>query len=214
VPEVLAIVIPGGPRDSGAAALGTAAAAAPAISQTARLTRRLAAGDEAAFGEFHQQYFDRLYRHILVLARGDETAAKEALQETLCRVARYVRQFDRETVFWCWLTALARSAVCDGGRRRRRYWLLLQSYAQRWLPLLVEANTEQESRLHSALEACLLALPSEDRALVERKYLANQTMRELAAQTGLTERAVESRLLRLRRQLREQMLRKLRDIDL
>jgi DNA-directed RNA polymerase specialized sigma24 family protein len=39
-------------------------------------------------------------------------------------------------------------------------------------------------------------------------------MRELAEQTGLTERAVESRLLRLRRQLREQVLRKLRDIDL
>jgi DNA-directed RNA polymerase specialized sigma24 family protein len=141
---------------------------APALasSETARLTRRLAAGDEAAFGEFHRGYFNRLYRHILVLARGDETAAKEALQETLCRVARYVRQFEQETVFWCWLTTLARSAVRDGGRRRRRYWLLLQSYAQRWLPLLADANVEEEGRLHEALAVCLLELPPEDRVLV------------------------------------------------
>jgi len=35
-------------------------------------------------------------------------------------------------------------------------------------------------------------------------------MRELAARSGLTEKAVESRLLRLRRALREGILRKLR----
>jgi hypothetical protein len=66
------------------------------------LTHRLTAGDEEAFREFHGRYFDRLFRHLLGLTRGDEDEAKEALQETLIRVAKYVRRFDDEGVFWCW----------------------------------------------------------------------------------------------------------------
>ena len=57
-------------------------------SPTSVLTRGLAAGDEAAFRQFHEEYFDRLLRYHLILARGDEHAARDALQETLTRVAR------------------------------------------------------------------------------------------------------------------------------
>ncbi|HVY68617.1 MAG TPA: hypothetical protein VHH73_01740, partial [Verrucomicrobiae bacterium] len=66
------------------------------------LTRRLAAGEEAAFREFHAQYFDRLYQFLIVVARGQEHEAREALQETLIRVARYARPFADEEAFWCW----------------------------------------------------------------------------------------------------------------
>jgi hypothetical protein len=94
------------------------------------LTRGLAAGGDDAFREFHRCYFDRLYRLLLVLCRGEETEARDALQDTLCRVARHARPFDREDVFWCWLVALARSAVRDAGRKRHRYWKLLADYAR------------------------------------------------------------------------------------
>jgi DNA-directed RNA polymerase specialized sigma24 family protein len=46
--------------------------------------------------------------------------------------------------------------------------------------------------------------------LIEGKYLDGQTVKELSALTGLTDKAVESRLGRLRRRVRELMLRKLR----
>ena len=180
------------------------------LSETARLTRGLATGDEEAFREFHQRYFDRLFRYLLVMSRGQETEAEEALQETLCRVARYARRFGAEEVFWCWLTALARSAARDGGRKQRRYWTLLQNYALRWLPLQKDPDDGAEARLEQTVQGCLAELPPADRALVEAKYLQRLSVRELARQTGLTEKAVESRLVRLRRQLREHLLRKLR----
>src|ERR1017187_640134 len=77
------------------------------------LTARMSRGDEAAFHEFYQLYFNRLLRYLLVVAHGQEEVALEALQLTFVRVARHVRWFDSEAVFWSWLTVLARSSIAD-----------------------------------------------------------------------------------------------------
>jgi RNA polymerase sigma-70 factor (ECF subfamily) len=160
--------------------------------------------------EFHEAYFDRLYRFLLVLCQGRETDAREALQDTLCRVVRHARSFEDASVFWCWLMALARSAAADAGRKRHRYWKLLYDYAQRWLPLQRLPPADLDQPLHDALLKCLQDLDAADRQLVEAKYFARRSTAELARETGLTERAVESRLFRLRGLLRERVLLHLR----
>jgi RNA polymerase sigma-70 factor (ECF subfamily) len=95
------------------------------------LTRRLAAGEEQAFREFHALYFDRLYHFLLAVTRGQEQEAQEALQETLLRLVRHRRVFAEEEVFWCWLKAVARNAARDGHRKNRRYFAALQDFALR-----------------------------------------------------------------------------------
>ncbi len=175
----------------------------------AKLTRALAAGDEEAFARFHELYFDRLYRFLLSVAQGDEPEAREAMQETLLRVVRHARQFDSEEVFWCWLKNLARSAARDGGRKRRRYLSLLRDFAAGRREPASDDSVEEE-RLGALLEESLGELDPEDRRMIEDKYIEGMTIRELSGRAGLTERAVESRLLRLRRGLRERMLKKLR----
>jgi RNA polymerase sigma-70 factor (ECF subfamily) len=175
------------------------------------LTTRMAARDEEAFREFHSLYFSRLLRYHIIIARGDEHAAHEALQETLLRVVRHARRFDDEEVFWCWLTVLARSSASDAGRKRNRYWQLLAGYARSLLhrnEIFPPAETDRE--LREMLDQSITELDTETRALVEGKYLRRATVRELAAETGLTEKAVESKLLRARRELRENVLTKLR----
>jgi RNA polymerase sigma-70 factor (ECF subfamily) len=178
-----------------------------AASQVAQLTRRLAAGDEAAFREFHARYFDRFYRFLLVATHGQEHEAQEALQQTFLRVVRYVRVFESEDVFWGWLKAVARSAARDGDRKQQRYAVLLQRFAfqssQSTVPI------DDENRLSALLEESLAELPPEERHLVEAKYLEGFTVKELVTQTGLTEKAIESRLERLRRILRDRLLKKL-----
>jgi RNA polymerase sigma factor (sigma-70 family) len=178
-----------------------------------RLTVALAARDEEAFREFHSGYFDRLHRYLLVVTRGDEEAARDALQETFTRVARHARPFDAEEKFWSWLTVLARSAAADAGRKRRSYWRLLTNYALSWMPSQAAGNESEEADEH--LQALLLEglseLRGDDRALIEGKYLRGASVRELAAQSNLTEKAVESRLARARRQLREQLFRRLKN---
>ncbi len=196
-------------------AAGTAAPdvapAVPSQRSIAALTRGLAAGDEAAFREFHRRYFDRLLRLALVLTRGDQAAAGDVVQDTFCRVVRHARRFDDEEVFWCWLAALARSAAHDAGRKRRRYLALLENYVRRWLPLQTEPAVEHEQLLDAWAAECLDELDPVDRALVEGKYLERQSVRELAERADLTEKAVESRLSRLRQHLRARLLDRLRE---
>ena len=180
-------------------------------SVTTALTVGLAAKDEEAFRRFHAAYFDRLLRYHLVIARGDEHAAQEALQETLLRVARHARRFDDEETFWSWLTVLARSAAADSGRKRHRYWRLIASYARSLIPRTATTVADDDGeRLQKLLGMSLEELPADERSLIEGKYLRRATVRELASETGLTEKAVESRLLRARRRLREMILTKLR----
>ena len=109
--------------------VGTPPTSGDAGTATALLTRRLAAGEEEAFREFHRLYFDRLYHFLLAVTRGQEAEAQEALQETLLRLLRHRRVFSEEEVFWCWLKAVARNAARDGQRQHRRYFALLQGFA-------------------------------------------------------------------------------------
>ena len=46
------------------------------------MTRAMTKGDEMAYRNFHEIYFDRLLRYLLVVANGNEEAAREALQLT------------------------------------------------------------------------------------------------------------------------------------
>ena len=174
----------------------------------AALTSAIRAGNEDAFREFHRLYFDRLYQLLLVIARGNEDEARDALQETLLRVVRYGRKFDSEEVFWSWLKVVARSAARDAGRKQHRYLNLLRKFA-----LHSETHFHRETgdaSLNDLLEESLEELPAADRQLIEAKYLQGASVRELAVNTGLTEKAVESLLLRLRQRIREFILKKLR----
>jgi RNA polymerase sigma factor (sigma-70 family) len=176
----------------------------------AHLTRRLAAGEEEAFREFHRNYFNRLYQFLLVVTRGQEHEAQDALQETLLRVVRYVRRFDTDEAFWGWLKVVARSAARDGGRKHRRYFHLLQNFALRRQNETRERTVVEDNRLGALLEETLDELDAPDRRLLVGKYLEGETVKELAAHTGLTDKAVESRLGRLRQHVREIMFKKLR----
>lgn len=177
----------------------------------AELTRRMAAGDEAAYRRFHDLYVDRLVRYLLVVAGGDEQAMREALQGALHRVVRHVRVFEDEAVFWSWLTVLARSAHADERRKRRRYRTFLERFARHAEFAAVTPDAEQaEARLGEALAAGLAALPADERALLQAKYTERQPVRAMAEQLGTTEKAVESRLTRARLKLKALVLEGLR----
>jgi RNA polymerase sigma-70 factor, ECF subfamily len=178
-----------------------------AINTVGLLTRGLAAGDEQAFREFHELYFDRLYQFLLVVARGQEDEAQEALQQTFLRVLRYARAFESEEAFWSWLKVLARSAARDAGRKQHRYLALLRNFALRWR---AEPPGAEEDRLQGIVQESLQELDPLDHQLVRGKYVEGLTVKELALKTGLTDKAVESRLLRARQQLRARALEKLR----
>ena len=156
---------------------------------------------------FYDAYYDRLSRYLLVVTAGDEDAALEALQTALLRVVRHIKVFTNEAVFWSWLTVLARTALSDQNRKRRRYLAFLDRFS--WHAKSEHAerrNTDADARLLGLLEANLATLPPEDKQLVEWKYLERRSVREIAGELQTTEKAIESRLVRLRRKLKDALL--------
>ena len=179
--------------------------------ETAALTRAMARGDETAYRLFYDAYFDRLLRYLLVVTGGREEAAREALQLTLIRVVRHVRPFDAEEKFWSWLTVLARSALADETRKRHRYFSFLEKFARHQETGLAAMNNgEADAQLRAVLDKKLTALPADERQLVEQKYVLHQSVREIADGQQTTEKAVESRLSRVRRKLKDAVLAELK----
>jgi len=175
------------------------------------LTARMARGEEAAFHEFYQLYFNRLLRYLFVVAGGREEIAREALQLAFVRVARHVRPFDSEAAFWNWLAMLARHCVVDELRTRTRYQSLLARFFQQRPAVADMQDNEAAERLEELLQNGLAGLPVVERSLIERKYLDGEGVRALAAEQNMTEKAMESHLLRIRRKLKTAMLGRLRN---
>ena len=199
------------PRPSGPAPLLANSAAAPSSVDLEALTAGLVRGDEAAYRRFYDLYFQRLFRYLLVLTGGREEAAQDALQLTLMRVVRHIRTFDSESIFWSWLAVLARSALIDEERKRARYLRFLDRFFLWTQPAPSNADHEADARLLALLDTHLEALPPEDRALLEQKYLDGQSVREIATALDTSEKAVESRLGRVRRKLKDLILAQLHD---
>jgi RNA polymerase sigma factor (sigma-70 family) len=175
------------------------------------LTARLSRGDEAAFHEFHKLYFSRLLRYLFVVTGGQEEIAREAVQLAFVRVARHVRKFDSETAFWNWLTVLARNCAVDELRKRNRQQSLLARFFQQQPVGADLKNDEVDERFLKLLEKEIAGLPDDERRLLERKYFAEETARGIAEEFQVTEKAMESRLLRIRRKLKMLILDRLKN---
>ena len=156
---------------------------------------------------FYEAYFGRLWRYLLVVAAGNEDAARETLQATLVRVVRHIKVFRDENVFWSWLTVLARSAFADETRKRRRYFSFLDRFTRHAvLESELRNDNPADERLRRLLAHQVALLPQNEQRLVEQKYSAHRSVREIADELQTTEKAVESRLSRVRKKLKDAVL--------
>lgn len=171
------------------------------------LTRGVSRGEEAAFNRFYDFYSLPLYKYLLVLAKGDESSAREVLQTVVLKVARKCKVFDEEPRLWSWLCRLARNAYVDLYRARQRDRALLP--LEEHEADLAQAG-EDEHRLSAALGQALESVTEEERELMRAVYVDQRPLQEIADASGQTYKALESRLGRLRQKLKTTMLRHLR----
>jgi len=172
----------------------------------------MARGDEAAYRQFYDAYFDRLLRYLLVVTGGNEQAARDALQGALVRVVRHAKPFEAEDKFWSWLTVLARSALADESKKQRRWFAFLEKFSRHAeTEAAVSRNGEADEKLRELLAEKILRLPADERELISQKYGLRRSMREIADQEQTTEKAVKSKLSRIRRKLKDAIFADLRD---
>ena len=170
-------------------------------------TRLIKRGDERAFTGFYELYSLRIYKYLLVLARGNELDAREVLQTVMLKTARRFKVFDEEPLLWAWLARLSRNAYVDLCRTRARH--------QRFVPLedhtpgLLQPEAT-ESRMVAAMGQVMEQLDPHERELIRAAYLDEQPLQSLADESGQTYKAIESRLGRLRLKIKTRLLNYLR----
>ncbi len=168
-------------------------------------------GEESALRELHGRYSARLTRYALVITRGNESAAAEAVQNAFLKALRSLRSVPDEAALWAWLARACRTSAADEGRRARRYSSVLAKLTALFSPDSGPPPGDTESIWHTALTCALAALPEVDRRLLDARYTIRTPLADIAAASGTTERAIEGRLARLREKLRQSILRHLAD---
>lgn len=173
------------------------------------IAEAIRAGDEHAFNLFYERYADRTYRYLFSVLPHDEATVRDAFQDTMLRVVRYIKPMEDDAL-WGWLTRVARTALYDQLRKNTRRTAREHAYRAEQTGATGPRDEVAEARLLSALRAAMDDLGDEERELVEAFYFRREPQDQIAGQRGVTRKAVESRLRRIRGGLRERMKERLR----
>jgi len=176
------------------------------------LARRVAGGSEAAFEEFFQEYFPRLYRFVLARVRADAAAAEEIVQRTMCLVVRKIAGYRGEALLFTWLCQICRNEIASTLRERghdpeAEVPLEDNPAVQAALASLsVDLGPEQSQsadEIAHFVRATLEYLPTRYACALEMKYIRGCSVDEIAEALGISSKAAESVLSRARAAFKE-----------
>jgi RNA polymerase sigma-70 factor (ECF subfamily) len=173
------------------------------------LVRRMLSGEQRAFDDFFNGYFDRLYRFALVRLNNDPHAAEEAVQQTLCRAVEKLGHFRGEAALFTWLCQICRNAIADTFRAKgaakgivvpfedtEEIRAALESISA--LPGDDPEESMMNEQLKHIVQVVLDYLPRRYGDVLEWKYMQGLSVKEIAARLEIAPKAAESMLNRAR----------------
>lgn len=166
------------------------------------LIEQLQRREQAGLETFTRRY-SPLMRYVISPILPDEQDREECLADVSLLVWEQIGRYDPSRgAFTTWLTVLTRNTALNRARGRRDTEPLSPEH-----PSPAPGPEEQVLRqeLLEELRRALKLLPLKDQVLFHRKYYYLQSTAQIAAEMGLTERAVEGRLYRLKKRLRKEL---------
>lgn len=171
-------------------------------------------GDERAFEEFFETYFQRLFRFALTRLDHDADAAEEVVQATLCRAVTKLATYRGEAALFTWLCTFCRheiSAHFARTRRTARDTPLLEDApdvraALESLGAAAQDGPDQPLRrqeLARLVHLTLECLPGRYGDALEWKYIQELSVDEIAMRLQIGPKAAESLLTRARQAFRD-----------
>ena len=167
---------------------------------------RAAQADPAAFGALYQRYLGRVYGYLWARTGSAEDAGDLTQQVFLQALEALPRYRERGLPFAAWLFRIARNAAANWWRRQRPAvsWDLLPEASrlpgEGWIDPAAQAERRDSLR---RLQGRIAALSAEKRELLELRFAAGLTAREIAAVVGKSEGAVKKQLARTLHALKE-----------
>ncbi len=143
-----------------------------------------------------------LIRYVVEPILPDGRDAEECVSDVYMKVLSGAGSLDPKRPLKPWLTAVTRNAALSMARRKRTGETALED------TIPAEGTPEEEllrRERTESLKRALDTLSPSDRRLIFRKYYYRQPTAQIAAELGMTERAVEGKLYRLKKRVRELM---------
>ena len=190
------------------------------------LLQRAVGGDRASLSQVLLIHYDSLRVHVSRRLSGDLERlvdAEDVLHQTLVRAAGAIGRFEprQEGTFRAWLKTIADNLIKDTRKKKRRerrvnapdvpprdagkdssWAALVEKIAGDVSTPSVKTQRRENAR---RLRVALAALPDGYREVIERYYLRNESLSEIAEAMGGTKGSIRSTCYRARKRLRELM---------
>jgi RNA polymerase sigma-70 factor (ECF subfamily) len=177
------------------------------------LARRVLAGDEAAFEEFFDRYFPRLFRFALPRLGGHEDITEDVVQRVLVRALAHLGSYRGEAALITWLCTLCRREIAAWHEREGRAREVSFSDERPEVRAALDAVAVLDAddpeaafrrrELSHLVQLTLDHLPGRYGDILEWKYIYGLSVGEIADRLGVGYKAAESLLTRARTAFRE-----------
>jgi RNA polymerase sigma-70 factor, ECF subfamily len=178
------------------------------------LVGRLVRGERAAFDEFFNEYYPKLYRFVKRRMPRDAAGCEDVAQATLCRALESLRTYRGEAALMTWLCTICRREL-SARWHENQGWATGSALAEddpeirAALESLLASDQGDPERVTSreqvreSILAALDYLPAPYADILECKYLRDMSIGDIARKIGRSPKATESLLTRAREAFRE-----------
>lgn len=162
------------------------------------LVEALKKGDNLAVEYWFKKYRPKL-RKIALCKAPSKVLAEELVQETFINCLKSLNLFKGKCSLETWMQTVMRHEIADLYRKR---------YAKKFIktiPLtdfLLDKNFKNAEETADAVKRVLKKMASKNRDLLLDKYVDKKRVKEIALETGRSEKAIESDLFRARKEFK------------
>lgn len=147
--------------------------------------------------------YGALIRYIIAPILTDKREQEECFSDVIYRVWQKIDTYNESKGnFNTWLSIITKNIACNRVRSINRQGEVKEISEE----IVSKERSPEEEIIYreqlSALKSLLDELDNKDKMLVYRKYYYMQSTEQIAAELGLTERAVEGKLYRIKKKLR------------
>jgi RNA polymerase sigma-70 factor (family 1) len=163
-------------------------------------------GNESAFREIYDRYYERLYLCCFGIVQRTQEA-EDIVVITFSKLFERHADFQSLGQVQAWLFLTARNKCIDGLRSRRSSQAKLEAAVQLDSPSMENQaiNDELDALLVERLFQLIEELPKQSRQVIRLKYLEGLKYRDIGAKLNISPRTVENLLRYALEQLRTRM---------
>ena len=149
-----------------------------------------------------------LTKFIVKRVGGNKEMAEEVFSRTVSAAWEGWNAFEHKSSYFTWVCRIALNKIADYYReeinRESKFVApLLEEIAEASINELSPPERLALDELRSSVRACIKLLPEDKKQLLFLRYWKDLTIKQIAKQLGLSERAVEGKLYRARNKMNE-----------